>query len=251
MRKFAVLFLVWVSVVGLSACGNQNQGAPPVPQIDTSESETEQTTSSLPADNDDRAGGSNKMTTIQVIVNGQEFEAELQDNEAARQFTEMLPLQIDMKDLHDNEKYYYFSDDFDTADQKIKEIREGDLMIYDSRCLVLFYESFETTYPYTPLGKISDTTGLKEALGTGTVSVSFQTENTPDKAQTSANELSFDLETKTVTLNSGYEMPIYGIGTYSLTGDTCVASVTAALNSGVRLIDTAYMYHNDVICCEL
>ena len=59
------------------------------------------------------------------------------------------------------------------------------------------------------------------------------------------NNISFDFETKTVTLNSGYEMPIYGIGTYSLTGDTCVESVTAALYNGVRLIDTAHMYHNE------
>ena len=59
------------------------------------------------------------------------------------------------------------------------------------------------------------------------------------------NNISFNFETKTVTLNSGYKMPIYGIGTYSLTGETCVDSVTAALNSGVRLIDTAYMYHNE------
>jgi diketogulonate reductase-like aldo/keto reductase len=58
-------------------------------------------------------------------------------------------------------------------------------------------------------------------------------------------DISFNFETKKVLLNSGYEMPIYGIGTYSLTGDTCVESVTAALNSGVRLIDTAYMYHNE------
>lgn len=56
---------------------------------------------------------------------------------------------------------------------------------------------------------------------------------------------SFDFETKTVMLNSGYEMPIYGIGTYGLTGDVCVESVTAALDRGVRLIDTAYMYHNE------
>lgn len=55
----------------------------------------------------------------------------------------------------------------------------------------------------------------------------------------------FNLETKTVLLNSGYEMPVYGIGTYSLTGETCVESVSSALESGVRLIDTAYMYHNE------
>lgn len=59
------------------------------------------------------------------------------------------------------------------------------------------------------------------------------------------NDITFNFETKTVMLNSGYEMPIYGLGTYSLTGKTCVDSVTAALNSGVRLIDTAYMYHNE------
>ncbi|MCD8372569.1 MAG: aldo/keto reductase [Clostridia bacterium] len=49
----------------------------------------------------------------------------------------------------------------------------------------------------------------------------------------------------TVTLNSGYEMPVLGLGTYSLTGDTCKKSVLAALESGVRLIDTAYMYGNE------
>lgn len=62
---------------------------------------------------------------------------------------------------------------------------------------------------------------------------------------------SFDLQSgengraPTVMLNSGYEMPILGIGTYSLHGETCVNSVTSALNSGVRLIDTAYMYGNE------
>lgn len=55
----------------------------------------------------------------------------------------------------------------------------------------------------------------------------------------------FDYKSKTVTLNSGYQMPINGIGTYSLTGDECFNSITSALNSGVRLIDTAYMYHNE------
>jgi hypothetical protein len=49
----------------------------------------------------------------------------------------------------------------------------------------------------------------------------------------------------TVMLNSGYEMPILGLGTYSLHGDTVKSSVTAALNHGVRLIDTAYMYGNE------
>lgn len=59
------------------------------------------------------------------------------------------------------------------------------------------------------------------------------------------NDISFNLQTKTVRLNSGYDMPIIGIGTYSLIGDICVNSVSTAIKNGYRLIDTAYMYHNE------
>ena len=55
----------------------------------------------------------------------------------------------------------------------------------------------------------------------------------------------FNFETHTVMLNSGYEMPIMGLGTYSLSDDECYNSVTALLEAGGRLIDTAYMYHNE------
>lgn len=55
----------------------------------------------------------------------------------------------------------------------------------------------------------------------------------------------FDFETRTVMLNSGYEMPINGLGTYSLHGDECIDSVKAALANGVRLIDTASAYGNE------
>ena len=57
--------------------------------------------------------------------------------------------------------------------------------------------------------------------------------------------IEFNFNTKTVTLNSGYEMPLNVIGTYSLTGKVAYNAVQSALSSGVRLIDTAYMYHNE------
>lgn len=49
----------------------------------------------------------------------------------------------------------------------------------------------------------------------------------------------------TVKLNSGYEMPVLGLGTYSLYGDTCKNAVQSALSQGYRLIDTAHMYGNE------
>ena len=55
----------------------------------------------------------------------------------------------------------------------------------------------------------------------------------------------FDMASKTVLLNSGYEMPILGLGTYALDYDTCINSVMALLENGGRLIDTAYMYGNE------
>ena len=55
----------------------------------------------------------------------------------------------------------------------------------------------------------------------------------------------FNFEKKSVLLNSGYEMPILGLGTYALDYDTCVNSVKTLLRNGGRLIDTAYMYGNE------
>ena len=62
---------------------------------------------------------------------------------------------------------------------------------------------------------------------------------------TQFNSPVFDFATKTVTLNSGYDMPILGLGTYNLLDEECVDSVTELLQFGGRLIDTAYMYHNE------
>ena len=52
----------------------------------------------------------------------------------------------------------------------------------------------------------------------------------------------FNFDACTVLLNSGYEMPILGLGTYALADDVCVGSVNALLENGGRLIDTASIY---------
>lgn len=156
MERLIALFLTLVLSFSLAACGSNVRN-----ETASSDSTNEKEEIS-------------NMATIQVGINGQTFEAEFRDNETARQFMKMLPLQLEMEDLHDNEKFYYFSDGFDTSDEKLEEVHEGDLLIYDSKCLVLFYESFETNYRYTLLGKITDVDGLKEALGSGTAVISFQ-----------------------------------------------------------------------------
>ncbi len=48
-----------------------------------------------------------------------------------------------------------------------------------------------------------------------------------------------------VRLNSGYDMPVVGLGTYSLHNATCVDAVCSAIQSGYRMIDTASFYGNE------
>ena len=52
----------------------------------------------------------------------------------------------------------------------------------------------------------------------------------------------FDLGKKTVLLNSGHEMPVIGLGTWTLSNRQAEEIVYGALKCGVRLIDTARYY---------
>ena len=55
----------------------------------------------------------------------------------------------------------------------------------------------------------------------------------------------FNFETRTVTLNSGYEMPILGLGTWAQNNEETANFVYYALTYGYRLIDTAQYYGNE------
>lgn len=89
---------------------------------------------------------------LRVTVGGQTFLARLYDSGAARALAERLPLTLEMSEMNGNEKYCYLDDGLPTDSRVPSQIRAGDLMLYGADCLVLFYESFSTTYRYTPLG---------------------------------------------------------------------------------------------------
>lgn len=111
---------------------------------------------------------------ISITVNGKIFKASLEDKRTARAFEQILPLEVDMIELNGNEKYFYLDDDLPTDSVRVQQIRAGDLMLYESNCVVLFYNDFKTNENYTRLGKIENPEGLAEILGNGNVHIKFE-----------------------------------------------------------------------------
>jgi len=111
---------------------------------------------------------------LKITVGASAFTARLYDNATAKAFKEMLPFNLRMAELNSNEKYGDLPRNLPTNAQKLNKIKNGDLMLFGSQTLVLFYKDFTTSYPYTPLGKIEDTTGLASALGSGNVTLTFE-----------------------------------------------------------------------------
>lgn len=152
MKHSLILILAFMSIFisSASSCGKE----------DENNTNTENTTS--------MANGKIKITVNSLI-----FTATLLDNNSAKAFKEMLPLTINMVELNNNEKYFDLPISLPTNSSNPQAINSGDLMLYGSKTLVLFYKTFSTAYSYTRLGKIDDTTGLATALGSGNVTITI------------------------------------------------------------------------------
>lgn len=118
----------------------------------------------------------NEFTSkIRLTINNETFTATLEDNETSREFLNKLPLTITMNELNGNEKYYYF-DSLPSNSKKVGKINTGDIMLYSDNCLVLFYDTFNTSYTYTKIGKLDNPSNLKDIVGTGKIEISIEKE---------------------------------------------------------------------------
>ena len=117
--------------------------------------------------------GRESMTTINVQIGSKIFAAKLFDNPSSQALMAKMPMTITMTELNKNEKYYNLPHELPVSSQNVGKINSGDLMLYGSDCLVIFYKSFTTPYSYTRLGSIEDASGLENALGSGNVEVTL------------------------------------------------------------------------------
>ena len=110
------------------------------------------------------------MDKVYIDINNETFEMDLEDNSTVSALVKMLPLNLSMGDLNGNEKYAYFDKPLPTNTYSPKHIEAGEVMLFGDNCLVIFYESFDTSYSYSKIGRINN----MPSLGDGNISISIR-----------------------------------------------------------------------------
>ena len=108
---------------------------------------------------------------MSVQIGDQIFTATLADTKAAREFARMLPITITMNDYGGFEKVGSLGRSLTASNSQITTTA-GDIVLYNGNNIVIFYGS--NSWSYTRLGRIDDLTGWTDALGHGSVSVTFR-----------------------------------------------------------------------------
>jgi len=157
-----MLFATAGILLGMASC---NKPAP-VQKADASE----------PASINIRATNDPMEGKLRITIGSKTFKAMLEDNPTVAKLKALLPLTLNMSELNGNEKYFHLSTRLPTNAISPGTNQNGDLMLYENNSLVLFFETFKTSYSYTRLGRIGDASGLAAAVGAGDVSVAFELE---------------------------------------------------------------------------
>lgn len=181
----------------------------------------------------------NKIDKIKLTIGGNVILAELADNDSAKELAELLqdgPITMPASNHGGFEKVCKLGASLTSDDTQITT-ETGDIMLYSGNQIAIFHDS--NRWAYTRLAKVveEDLDSLEEILSGEEAAVVIELADEKELSELSA--------APAVTLNSGYEMPVLGLGTYALEDDVCADSVYTAIQNGYRLIDTAYMYHNE------
>ena len=233
---------VILTLLLLLACVTACQAASPGQTTDPETSQAEEMTGNEMQSEPDPAAG--EETMIYAHIGDKTLTIKPESNSSARAFVELLQsggLTVDMHDYGGFEKVGPLGTTLPTNDERITT-EPGDVILYHGNQITIYYDT--NTWSFTRLGKVQGMAPeeIRDALGNGDPTVVFSLK---DGQESTGAVGKFDFENRTVLLNSGYTMPILGLGTYALDHDTCVNSVKALLQNGGRLIDTAYMYHNE------
>lgn len=176
--KNAVVLGCALAALGLTSTGCVAAQTPKAPNL--VQPHLEEASMGLPSTSgaDTTEEGTETMGTtadiILVTLNGTEIAIELEDNETADTFRGMLPLSATLSELNGNEKFVYLDDDLPTAASNPGTIEKGDVMLFGSNCLVVFYETFPTSYRYTRIGRVTEPDLLDGIASAQSVEATFE-----------------------------------------------------------------------------
>jgi hypothetical protein len=114
-----------------------------------------------------------KASRLWMSIGERRFPVTLADTAAARAFAAQLPLTLRMEDLNGNEKHATLPKALPANASRPGTLRNGDLMLYGTDTLVVFYMTFDSPYSYTRIGRLDDPAGLPRAVGSREVQVRF------------------------------------------------------------------------------
>lgn len=154
------ILLILMTVIILAGCQNNSSSI--------TEQDTQQNDSLQQDEKQNDTEEDNDAMKMILTINDQDFVISLEQNDATQALVEQLPIEMTMEDLNGNEKYYYTQNSFPADTQSIGKIEAGDFMLFGNNCLVLFYDSFSTSYSYTRLGKVEDVEGYLKVINQST-----------------------------------------------------------------------------------
>lgn len=114
--------------------------------------------------------------SLKITISEHTFYAAFADNPSAEEFRELLaegPITITMKDYGGFEKVGPLGTTLTRTDAKITT-EPGDIILYQGNQITIYYGV--NSWNFTKLAKISDSSGLKDKLGTGTIEATFSLE---------------------------------------------------------------------------
>jgi hypothetical protein len=150
MKRLLMLLLFSVSLLSCATCSK----------------------SSSKVDRSNNTSSTGSKMKIKIGTNA--FTATLYDNATVTAFKSRLPMTVSMVELNGNEKYVDLPVSLPVNAFNPGTIQNGELMLYGSSTLVLFYKTFSTSYNYTRIGRVDDIAGLAAAVGPANVTVTFE-----------------------------------------------------------------------------
>lgn len=158
-KRILVGILIIVSIFMITGCNSKNKDN----EINNNENSKIET-------NKKENNPNEVISSVRATINGKQYTIQLEDNETAKDFANLLPQEFNMSELNGNEKYIYLDITLPTNSSNPNHIDSGDVMLYGDNCLVIFYKSFDTSYSYTKIGHIDNLPNL----GNDSISVKFE-----------------------------------------------------------------------------